>query len=305
MSKKHISLKGEAMRAYVWMFIVSLCYAQTYCQDNTDLIIFSYDRPMQLYALLESVEHYVTGIANVTVIYRTSTPDFSKGYAQVQQNFNKVTYLQQGSDPRSDFKKLTFAATFDNPSEYVLYAVDDDIVTDYIDLNRCIELMNTYKAYAFYLRLGLNLSECYALGAPQGIPPVVQADLGVYAWRFREGMHDWAYPHNVDLTLYRKSDIFFFLETQEYHSPNSLEGMWANEGRAIMYKHGLCYECTKMVNLPLNRVQNDCQNTHMNFMDPQGLLELFNNGQKIDIRPLHQIKNISAHMNYEPTFVQR
>ena len=35
-----------------------------------DFIIFSYDRPMQLYALLESTEHYLTGIDSTTIICR-------------------------------------------------------------------------------------------------------------------------------------------------------------------------------------------------------------------------------------------
>jgi len=43
---------------------------------NTDLIVFSYDRPLQLYALLESLESYVTGLAQISVIYRVSRDAF-------------------------------------------------------------------------------------------------------------------------------------------------------------------------------------------------------------------------------------
>ena len=38
-------------------------------QAQVDLIIFSYDRPMQLYALLESIETYVRGLENINTIY--------------------------------------------------------------------------------------------------------------------------------------------------------------------------------------------------------------------------------------------
>jgi len=60
-----------------------------------------------------------------------------------------------------------------------------------------------------------------------------------------------------------------------------------------------------MVNLPLNRVQNDFHNAHMDFMSSQEMLNIFNDGKKIDTRPLHQINNLDAHMEYEPTFIER
>src|SRR5205814_3273364 len=102
--------------------------------------------------------------------------------------------------------------------------------------------------------------------------------------------------NNVDLTLYRKRNIAKYLQSLSYYSPNTLEGIWANEYHSIKHKLGLCYECTKMVNLPLNRVQNECQNAHMNFMTPLELLEKFNQQKKIDITLLHKIHNKAAHM---------
>lgn len=287
------------------MILVSFSSLRADEQYNTDLVIFSYDRPMQLYALLESVQTYVTGLASVSVIYRTSSGEFAQGYDQVRAHFDNVKYMQQGQDPRADFKELTLAASFDLPHDYILFAVDDDIVTDYINLNKCIECMETYQAYAFYLRLGLHLTECYSMRGAQELPPLIQVENGVYAWRFIDGQYDWGYPNTVDLTLYRKKDVSSFFQAAQYHSPNSLEGSWANEWASVIHWHGLCYECTKMVNLPLNRVQNECQNIHMNFMGVQELLDVFNQGNKIDIAPLHKIENRSAHMNYEPTFIAR
>jgi len=273
--------------------------------NNTDLVIFSYDRPMQLYALLESIDEYVTGLATVSVIYRTSSEEFALGYNQVMEHFDNVRYMPQGQDPRFDFKELTLQAVAESSGDYILFAVDDDIVTDDVDLNACIESMATHDAYAFYLRLGANLTECYTMNAPQAVPPLAEVNPQTYAWFFYTGHHDWGYPHTVDLTLYRKSDVVPFLQSAHYYSPNTLEGLWANDARSVMHKHGLCYEHTKMVNLPLNRVQNDCQNAHMNFMTSLELLELFNQGFKIDIQPLHRIENKSAHMNYEPILIQR
>ncbi|MDR3550766.1 MAG: hypothetical protein P4L31_05090 [Candidatus Babeliales bacterium] len=297
------------MKAHIHLLAILLFFSSLRAlepvADNTDLVIFSYDRPMQLYALLESVEEYVTGLASVSVIYRTSNEDFAQGYDQVQARFDNVVYFKQGANPRADFKPLVLKAAFESLHDYILFAVDDDIVKDYVDLNECIACMHKHKAYAFYLRLGMNLTECYSMGSAQRVPQLVQVEHGVYAWRFCDGQHDWGYPNNVDLTLYRKRDIVQNLQSLSYYSPNGLEGIWANGYHSIAHKHGLCYECTKIVNLPLNRVQNECQNVHMNFMTPLELLEKFNQQKKIDIKLLYKIQNKAAHMAYEPVFTDR
>jgi hypothetical protein len=72
-----------------------------------------------------------------------------------------------------------------------------------------------------------------------------------------------------------------------------------------MHKTGLCYEQTKIVNIPLNRVQTDWNNRHMNSYTTAQLLDIFNSGMKIDIKPLFHVVNRAAHMEYIPTFITR
>ena len=124
-------------------------------------------------------------------------------------------------------------------------------------------------------------------------------------WKFHTGTGCWGYPNTVDMTIYRKDDIAHDLCSLPYISPNTLEGHWASRARRVMGRYGLCYPVSKIVNLPLNRVQNQCENRHMNFMTPQELLNLFMNGKKIDISTLWHIDNKSAHTEYEPTFILR
>ncbi|EKD49039.1 MAG: hypothetical protein ACD_64C00023G0003, partial [uncultured bacterium] len=54
-------------------------------QHSVDLVVFSCDRPLQLYALLESVQQYARGLAEQHVIYRATDLKFEKGYAIVSQ----------------------------------------------------------------------------------------------------------------------------------------------------------------------------------------------------------------------------
>jgi len=275
-----------------------------YAQEKADLVIYSFDRPMQLYAFLESAQQYMAGIDEVVVIYRASSVAYDASYSIVKQTFPSVIYLQQSEKPLLDFKPLTVQAVFDSPSRYVIFAVDDIIVKDYICCSDDIQTLEQHNAYGFYYRLGSHLSYCYTMNASQAVPPLKQVTEGIYAWQFKQGQHDWGYPNTVDMTLYRKKDIESFFKNGNYNTPNTLEGRWSGQAGTIMHRTGLCYATSKMVNLPLNRVQHDYPNRHME-VSAQELETRFEQGLKIDIKPLFCVANISAHMEYEPTFIQR
>lgn len=298
---------------------------------KADLIIFSYDRPLQLYALLESVQKYITGLSSVTVIYRASNADYAHAYDQLYADFPSVKKLKQGAMPSADFKTLTLQAFAAGSSPYILFAVDDIIVTDHVCIADCSRALENTRAYGFYLRLGLNLDYCYSMGGSQALPnftriitPVQivtqvaaktdsQAALSaqspeiIYTWRFAQGQHDWGYPHTVDMTIYRKKDIARDLQDMAYSSPNTLEGQWSMRAARIQNGVGLCYQQTKMVNLPLNRVQKELHNRAMDCasLSPTELLSIFMQNKKMAIAPLYKIKNKSAHMEYVPEFVTR
>lgn len=270
-----------------------------------DLVVFSYNRPLQLYAFLESAEKLMEGVGEIHVIYRADGNHFAAGYDEVARDFDYVVYHKQGANPREDFKPLTNQATFGSPSQYVIFAVDDIVVKDFVDLSECIDLLESSETYAFYLRMGRNLNWCYSWNAKQDLPPFEEIADGVFAWQFARGTYDWNYPHSVDMTLLRKNDIKRDYVRLSFSNPNTLEGRWAGVAGPIMHRYGLCYETTKIVNLPLNRVQTTWANRNMELYTPEELLEKFNAGLKMDIEPLFQMNNPSAHTEYEPTFVQR
>ncbi|MDE3045307.1 MAG: glycosyltransferase family 2 protein [Verrucomicrobiota bacterium] len=271
-------------------------------RPRADLMVFSYDRPLQLYATLESADRLITGLEKTTVLYRASDDRFRTAYAEVQQAFPQVAFISQGSEPKKDFKPLLLKAVFGSPSEYILFAVDDLIVKDAVDLHSCMEMMEKTGAYGFYLRFGRHVQHCYQAGRPQQVPPSLPLSSGVYAWDTRSAELDWGFPNNLDMTLYRKVDLRKPLTSLRYRHPNSLEFDWAQDppNKAI----GLYFEHSKVLNLPLN-VVTKTGNPHMNFLSVAELLEKFNEGLKIDIDPLFQAENASPHHEYTPEFIVR
>jgi hypothetical protein len=240
----------------IFFCLISLSYSassfsrESSIDEKADLIIFSFDRPLQLYALLESIEKYITGLDQIMVIYRVSNDDYNAAYEQVYRSFPSTLFIKQGVNPQGDFKPLTVKSFLNSPCKYILFAVDDIVVKDYVNINECIDALKQVGAYGFYLRLGKNLSDCYPANHKQRVPQLIEVPNNIYAWRFSQGEYDWGYPNTVDMTLYRKEDIASDLVSLPYCNPNTFEGMWA----------GNCHKVLQIVNLPLNRVQQDYQN---------------------------------------------
>lgn len=278
--------------------------------QQVDLIIFSFDRPLQLYALLESVEKHVQNVGDVQVIYRSSNERYECAYQNVFKRFVLAVPVKQSDTPQADFKPLLLKSLSETSHEYVIFAVDDIVVQDHIDLDKCVAALEYTGAYGFYLRLGQNLTYCYTLNKPQQVPPLQEVMDGIYAWTFSTAEHDWAYPNTVDMTVYRKTDIQPDLNALRYIAPNSCEGAWAQMAHRIMDKKGICYAHSKMVNLPLNMVQVEWNNrnegsSNENSFSAPNLLELFEQGLKMNIEPLQDLQNTSAHMAYTPVFISQ
>ncbi len=283
---------------------IAFVFACTMAAQSTDLIIFSYNRPLQLHALLESINLHMIGLNEIFVVGRADDADYRTAYDQVAHNFPTVIFRWQGKDPRADFKPLTLECLHATDCPYVMFAVDDDVVKDTVDCSDCIFWLEETRAYGFYLRLGLNLRCCYVCkDAFQDLPPSLrQISSDVFAWSFKDGPYDWGCPHVLDMTIYRRKDILPIFESRNYASPNKIDGVFS--AAADKSKTGLCYTISKMVNLPLNLVQRDfLAARHMRRYSPQDFLDIFNAGGRLDIAALYRFINPSAHTEWEPQFV--
>jgi hypothetical protein len=274
---------------------------------RVNLIVYSFDRPLLLESFLGSYEKNVSGCDRVTVIYRASGNDIEQAYDTVRLSFPDIEFLKQSRNARADFKPLTLKAVDFNREPYVIFAVDDIVITRPIDFDECVEALEKENAFALLFRLGKNITECYMTRQQTPVPALISCANNFYKWKLKNKLGDWGYPHNLDMTLYRKSDIIKFFSSFDYTSPNLLEGHWAGAvPKQVWESYGLCTEYSCIVNCPINRVQTDCPgNRNTNLYSCQELLEIFNLGLKIDIEPLQDIMNKAPHMDYNPTFIAR
>lgn len=270
---------------------------------GVDFLIFSCNRPLQLYACLESISRYFTGYEKISVLCRADDEKYRQSYQIVEEAFPHVQFIYQSENPKRDFKNLTLEQLSHFSSAYIAFGVDDQIVTDFVDLRECAKKLEETSSYGFYLRFGKEICYSYQGGKEQMVPKSIYLGNGVYGWNLKQGCTDWDFPHTLDMAIYRKKDIEKNFRKMHYKTPNSLEFSWAKQTcpeRAI----GLYFEHAKVVNVPLN-VVGRTGNPHMNAYTVEELLEFFKEGLKIDITPLYQIANLSPHIEYNPTFINR
>jgi hypothetical protein len=271
--------------------------------DAADILIFSFNRPMQLYAVLESVHKYFSHLNKIYVLYRTSTLDYDTAYDQLRKIFSHVRFVKQGSSPRSDFKPLLLKCFFDSQAEYLMFSVDDDIVKDYVDIYECTAALKKSNAYGFYLRCGINITTGYGADIQFPVPPYTEIKPNILKFYFKDGADAWGYPNNVDMTIYPKIKIESFLKNATYSSPNTLESLWSRV--ANLNDYGLCFKTSKMFTLPLNIVQQDWWVPNENSFTADELLQKWKEGLAIDINQFFQVNNNCAFMGYIPNFVKR
>ncbi len=277
-------------------------------KDKTDIFIFSYNRPLQLFACLESIRDLATDYENIFVLYRASDENFEKSYDELKKYFPQIEFFQQPNiNPHIAFKPMVLDLAF-NPrkssSKYIVFCTDDILVKEPISFSEGILTLKETDAYGIYYRLGNHVTVCFMTNERNHMPLFIPIKEKFLAWEFDTATGDFNYPNSVDFTLYEKAKIKADLKELEYKFPNKMEEFWAQ--RANHELIGLCYNSSKVINIPLNIVSEyEHANRHLNLYTTEDLQKKFEEGLKIDIKPLYDIKNISAHIDYDPSFIPR
>ncbi|MBM3201448.1 MAG: glycosyltransferase family 2 protein, partial [Chlamydiae bacterium] len=81
-------------------------------KNACDLVVFSFNRPLQLFALLESTELHVKGMRKIAVLMR-SDEEFIEGYNKVKERFPYVHFVEQPKiNTRESFKPILLDLLF-------------------------------------------------------------------------------------------------------------------------------------------------------------------------------------------------
>jgi hypothetical protein len=271
-----------------------------------DLVIFSRNRPMQLTATLESIEKHIIGLKTVTILCHTDNDYFLQGYDNVKKDFPYVVFvMQERHNRQAHFKRQLLEVVETLCAPYFMFAVDDIIVTDKVDLHHCCKVLQETGAYSCHLRTGKDITHTSRnLSMPQ--PPLHPVKGGMYAWFIREG-HGFdsyfGYPYSVDMTIFPRDLVVRYTRRSQCVSPNTFEGYWNWSTPPLPNNtRGLCYPTSRMVNIELNLVQEGWNSGLPCRYSPEKLLEMYNEGLRINVDSLFQVPHNACHANLPITW---
>ena len=263
-----------------------------------DFLIFSRNRPLQLHSLLSSMTKYVNGNYTVSVLHRYDE-EYQEALNEIKNEFNDVSFIQESSFYDD---VISYLSDSSNPMSFL---VDDIVFKKEVDVDHVSEIIhNNPSMICFSLRLGMHLKHCYTRNLPQRIPDGhVKHEFFIWEWAGADS--DWGYPLSVDGHIFRRDDILSWTKKVTFKSPNQYEDALQ---MILRYQQGLpnhcaCFVRSKLFNIPANRVQNDISNRNEGFT-AERMLELWNEGSRINFHDLYDINNESAHFSVDLSLVK-
>ena len=160
--------------------------------------------------------------------------------------------------------------------------------------------------YVLSLRLSPNLTKSYTEKVAQSPPKLSASNISnkmlVFNW-FENGC-EWSDPWSMDGHLFPTSEIRVIANHSDFSGPNTLEIALKAFNGAIGGRKGLCFKESKILNLPINRVQTEVLNSSGN-VSVDFLLKKWNEGYCLDISKFDSYIPKSPHEEHLVTFRKR
>jgi len=276
----------------------------TNAQDlSVGCIIFSKDRPLQLYALLESFFENVTPVISPHVLFNGGREEFTQAYHEVFKAWGPR--LSSVNPDNGNFREQLIRILRELKTAKVFFLVDDIIFKNKIDIEDLVGLGNDYIPS---LRLGEHIRQCYTAQGEVAPPKlkVVKSGKGkeYISWQWHEGIKDWGYPMSVDGNIFSTEEIYSIAQNILFKAPNSFEIGLQVVRDAFAKRKGIACRESILMNIPCNKVQFEIDNS-CGTISPEILLGRWNDGKKIDIRKFRGLKNVSVHQNCIFEYIDR
>ena len=292
-------------KAFAKLYESRIKYVPLSSIHPAECIVFSKDRALQLHALLATCHEKVASPVPLYVLYQTTSSSHQKAYEDVISLFSnhQISFIKQENDDsfRKDLLNLLELLT----AERVFFLVDDVLFIEDFDIKDFVKF-DTDK-FVPTLRMGPNLKKCYTVQKEQPLPglmPDIIKDKDKIAWEWDQGVYDWSYPVSLDGHFFSTQEITTMIQLIDFSAPNTLEDQLQKFRRFFLFRMGVCYKKSKIVNIPCNKVQEEnknlCGNIHQDF-----LLEQWQKGYQMDYQQLYGFNNTSAHQEITFEFIKR
>jgi hypothetical protein len=278
----------------LYLLVLSLLSTIGLCAHGRDydvnLIVFSKDTPLQLHAFLESLAMNGNGFHTVSVLYQATSDRLARAYQNVHTSFSVVEFIDlnrsliaRDTDSQhlpAPFKTQLCSLIDNARARYFMFATDDSLLIDRVNVRECAQLLAKTKARGFYLWSGKDVLE------PELEKCKVRAQFNqiansIYLWRSDCSMDDGRHP--IDMTIFPKEIIEPMCGMLDYDSLTTFRQAWLKNVRADVQTYGLCYERPKLMPLPFKFLPGETQKGGVGRLTAEQQLELFEEGSRIDV----------------------
>jgi len=267
-------------------------------------LIFSKDRPLQLFTLLHTYFESVKNPVPVTVIFDASNKEYETAYFEVAQLFSGHSVDVSFVKEEDSFRETLIRELDKIEVEALFFLVDDIIFIRPLDLSFVKEL--DPQRHVLSLRHSPHLRRSYT-GNASVLPPAFSEVVGsqeLLSFKWFEREYEWSDPWSVDGQFLSMAEVRVMTRISNFKAPNSYEVALKAFNDFALNRDGYCFKESKILNLPINRVQNEIPN-FSGSVSCAYLLQQWNLGMMIDTQMFAHHTPISPHEEHLIQFKRR
>ena len=282
------------------------------------IIIFSFNRAMQLDTLLRSVyRHFKFKGYKLKVLYNTSNSEFEKGYEILKNKYPQVKFVKESKSKdrfgikealcfynmkkfikhkhlhniKSNFRTL-LCEMLGEDADCSMFLTDDSAFYSDVYLTEYIFSWVNEKPFkrSFSLRLGLGVNQ---------EEPKTEKNGFVY-WDYYRSCEkkNWTYQFSVDGHIYSTKMLSRLADKIFFTNPSFFESMICNYVREHkMLNEGMCFKKSTLLSYPINMVQQVAENESLNA-SLEILNEKFLEGYTFDYKIPEKIEMFQQYPSY-------
>lgn len=267
-------------------------------------IVLSKDRALQLYALLQTYVRYTKNPVPLFVIYNASNEAHAKAYVEVEAAFRNSDLSLTFFFEKYSFRESLIDVLGMVNTKNIFFLVDDIIFIRPVNLDgaSAMDPFKTILSLRHSPHLRFSYTSAVSQFPPEFSPAHGNPDSLIFRW-FEKG-NEWSDPWSLDGQVLSTAEVRVLSRLCNFRAPNTYEAALKSFGDIVRDRSGMCYVESKILNLPINRVQNEVENISGN-VSTEFLLEQWNKGLMLDTSMFDAYVPKSTHEEHPVRFVMR
>jgi hypothetical protein len=281
-----------------------------------DILIFSKNRPLQTFALLQSLYSLGRNFSDVYVIYNLTGAGHIQAYQRLFDCFPSTHWIPQ---QKGEFKDKVMKTLRSSNASHFVPIVDEMVFTNEVDFAHAASVLNKHgPTGTFQLRLGENIPTTGLMRREGKICGRCCQEYGNHVNSYTlKGMttsvrmdhanvrtNDLWYVTNVDAAMVPRTMLLQQWSSYAFNHPGDLEAHWYGFHNAFDKGcNNFFYDKSVVVNNGFGDTVREDENPETTANTTASLLNQFLSGKIIDISYFYNMNNTDVHIGTNPPLI--